>query len=1305
MSTPIPFGSYELLTRIAEGGMAEVWRARSRGVAGFEKTVVIKRVLPGLMERPGFAELLVREAKIAARLNHPNIIDIFDLGEGGGGYFIAMEYLHGRDLAAALAHRSTEGEVLPLPLRLFVAGEVAKALDYAHRARGDDGKPLHIIHRDISPQNVLLGFEGEVKVADFGIARADDADLGRHEDPRILRGKYAYMSPEQARGEELDRRSDLFSLGVVLYEVATRRRLFRGGSGLPALERLRRGDIPDVRRHLPIDGLAPILTRALAPSPEDRYASAAELFADLVPLMFASGPVGSPDLAAAMRRMFRSGEGASPNKLRVDVLLRAQSDAHTLTRPPSQAADASTVADEVHRTEALPTSKRRQSETRTAALLAASLRPGEERLFQRAVEQAGGEVLAGVEPAVGVFGARGMEQAVRHAARAGLEVARACRLEGAVRLHPVPAMAILEGKVRVLDGALVALEDDAESGARDRLRTTEPGCIRADAGLEGQLRRELHLDPRPGGDLEVLGFRARKDRDASSLRQRSPLIGRREALARVSGILEEVAGGQARVVHVLGAPAMGKSRLLAELRAASVSTDYLFIHGRAEEGDRELPFAAFADLVEDVCGIEAEDPPDVRHAKVQRLRVLGLAAAEVRLLAELVGLSFPTSMRIRLSRPRAIGVALALRRMLRSLAREKVVVLALEALHWMDDATRQVLPLVVEHLGAERLMVLITRRPGSSGPLPKADHALELAPLDEAGTSLLAAHWIGADEVEPSLGAWLQEATGGVPGWVEPLVRGLQGDLRVEAGVARLDAPPRIPVPTTVQSAVRAWVMALRPRDRSMLQVAALFDGDVDVGELSAAEGLVGTTGRPSLRRLLVQRLMSPADAEAALPPRLGAWGGDEQDESLPESVRLPAHLLREGILADLDPRERARLHGRVVSALERLGAADDLLGLERLAHHARQSQDRRRAPDYFVQAGEAALAAADLVRAAGHLAEASRLRREEEGDVADPLSLELGLRAVDLALAGGRVELAERVIRDLRPLADRLEAEHAVQLALADARCADRRLDPVAVLEALAVVERAEPGDVPPSLKAEGWLRRGAALLDLGRIDEALQALGVVLATDGADDLWRGRALAAWGAALAHRGDVEGAEVRVQEALAVAARLGHGPVRYEALAALGIVAEAEGEHAEAARRFHEAAQVALEQDSEAAPALLVAAAAAAWRGGEADAARHATEAEAEAARRRLEPWGGLARAVRSVVAGEAGDVEALARALEASPRAAEAALAWELAAASAPPDGRPAALDRAATRARACGRVIWVSRLRSARDRALGAS
>ncbi|MEZ4340707.1 MAG: serine/threonine-protein kinase, partial [Sandaracinaceae bacterium] len=429
----IPFGNYELVERIAEGGMAEVWRARSLGVAGFEKTVVIKRVLPSLLERPGFAELLVREAKIAARLNHPNVVQIYDLGEQDGSYFIAMEFLRGKDLAAALAHRGPADAPFDLALRLWIASEVAKALDYAHRARFDDGKPMNIVHRDVSPQNVLLGYEGEVKVADFGIARADEPGLGRGEDPKILRGKYAYMSPEQARGEVLDRRSDIFSLGILLFELITRRRMFRGSTSAQTLEMVRADKLPPWPRHLPAqapEALEPLLARALAPAKADRFASAGEIHAELMRLVFALGrPVGATDLAAVMHRMFPADDRVDPNKLRVDLLERAYDDATSASDPGRGSVER--TQDATARTRALPSARRAKSEVRRMAFLAARLRLGEELRFAAAVERAGGEVVA-VGPGlhIAAFGREGMERAVGHAVRGALEVRRLSRLDG-----------------------------------------------------------------------------------------------------------------------------------------------------------------------------------------------------------------------------------------------------------------------------------------------------------------------------------------------------------------------------------------------------------------------------------------------------------------------------------------------------------------------------------------------------------------------------------------------------------------------------------------------------------------------------------------------------------------------------------------------------------------------------------------------------------------------------------------------------------------------------------------------------------
>ncbi len=237
-SGPDRFGQYEILERIASGGMAELYRARRSGVEGFQKIVAIKKILPHLADNEGFIAMFADEAKLAAQLNHPNIVHIYDLGKiEAGGYFIAMEHVEGRDLRAILESARELGMPLPVPLAVYVASKVASALDYAHRRRDGDGRDLHIVHRDVSPQNILISYEGDIKLCDFGIAKA--ASKVSQTESGALKGKIQYMSPEQAWGKPIDRRSDLFSLGTVLYELLTEQKLFPGESDMTVLEKVR----------------------------------------------------------------------------------------------------------------------------------------------------------------------------------------------------------------------------------------------------------------------------------------------------------------------------------------------------------------------------------------------------------------------------------------------------------------------------------------------------------------------------------------------------------------------------------------------------------------------------------------------------------------------------------------------------------------------------------------------------------------------------------------------------------------------------------------------------------------------------------------------------------------------------------------------------------------------------------------------------------------------------------------------------------------------------------------------------------
>jgi eukaryotic-like serine/threonine-protein kinase len=305
VNKPIPFGKYFLLERMNVGGMAEVFRAKAFGVEGFERLVAVKRILPNIAEDKEFIEMFVDEAKIAVQLNHANIAQIFDLGVVDGSYYIALEHIHGRDLRSIFDRCGSQGAPMPVAQACFVVMKVCEGLDYAHNKRDQAGNELNLVHRDVSPQNVLVSFEGEVKIIDFGIAKA--AGKGSKTQAGILKGKFGYMSPEQVRGLPIDRRSDIFSCGIVLYELLTGERLFQGESDFSTLEKVRNVEIlppSTYNRNIP-DELERIVLKALARDVEDRYQNAIDLHDELQAFVYTAGEFYSrKDLAGWMKSMF-----------------------------------------------------------------------------------------------------------------------------------------------------------------------------------------------------------------------------------------------------------------------------------------------------------------------------------------------------------------------------------------------------------------------------------------------------------------------------------------------------------------------------------------------------------------------------------------------------------------------------------------------------------------------------------------------------------------------------------------------------------------------------------------------------------------------------------------------------------------------------------------------------------------------------------------------------------------------------------------------------------------------------------------
>ncbi len=278
---PKRFGKYLLAERIAQGGMAEIFKAKSYGVSGFEKTIVIKRILPSFCDDQEFIDMLIDEAKISACLQHANVVQIFDLGRLEGRYFIAMEYVRGVDLVEVLTRLRKAKARLPVELACFIMSEVLKGLDFAHRALGPDGEELRIIHRDVNPANILLSYQGEVKVGDFGIAKAErrDTETVGHG----LKGKMGYLSPEQVSGLEIDARTDIFTAGITMWEILACQRMYGSGTELDILMAIREAEVPDLHKFAPeVDqALVHILGKALAKDPAQRFQTAGE-FRDAV---------------------------------------------------------------------------------------------------------------------------------------------------------------------------------------------------------------------------------------------------------------------------------------------------------------------------------------------------------------------------------------------------------------------------------------------------------------------------------------------------------------------------------------------------------------------------------------------------------------------------------------------------------------------------------------------------------------------------------------------------------------------------------------------------------------------------------------------------------------------------------------------------------------------------------------------------------------------------------------------------------------------------------------------------------------
>lgn len=319
---------YKIIEKVDAGGMAEIYRAKAITIDGFEKVVAIKRILPGLTTKPKFVNMFLDEARLSMRLNHANIVQVFDIGRAQGTYFIVMEFVEGINLRRLFQRLTDTGNRFPVDMAVFLVSEVLKGLGHAHERRDSQGNLLGIVHRDVSPPNILLSFSGEVKLTDFGLAKA--VTQGEVTDPGIVKGKFSYLSPEAVEGHAVDHRADIFSTGVLLWELLANRRLFLGKNEMETVDLVRKTEIPSLSLLNPDvpEELDKVVQRSLARDPRKRYPSAREMSDALVGYLFANSlKVTSYDLAEYIRAALETraiGVGVDSSQERIGQLIQEE---------------------------------------------------------------------------------------------------------------------------------------------------------------------------------------------------------------------------------------------------------------------------------------------------------------------------------------------------------------------------------------------------------------------------------------------------------------------------------------------------------------------------------------------------------------------------------------------------------------------------------------------------------------------------------------------------------------------------------------------------------------------------------------------------------------------------------------------------------------------------------------------------------------------------------------------------------------------------------------------------------------------
>jgi len=1142
-------GKYHVLDRIAQGGMAEIYKAKTVGIAGFEKILALKRILPSFAREARFIRSFIDEARIAVTLNHRNIVQVFDFGKADGELYLAMELIEGVDLKSALAAANEARIAMPPAVACCILGDVAAGLDYAHRKADAEGRPLGIVHCDVSPQNVMLSYEGFIKILDFGVARARFANPPRE---KRLRGKPRYMAPEQTRGLVPTAATDVFALGILCWELLTGLPLFEGSDLAEILAAVRRADAPRVSSLNPDvpEYLSEAIARALAPQ-QDRRGDAGELAIalartarELTPLPSSRaisdwlgdvlGPQGPsagdstgeltaefmvPGPAAAVPDREPPTTTTTHNTTIITEVGEAPSSTEMPTGPAARivfdiagtSSDLDVDAEADGPARALVENRR----VVATAVVADGGEPETRRELSRMVAELAykhGALVHGHSPdgLVAVFGLEvAGEDDIASAMQFSLDAVELAReATGADRSGgPSLRLATRAGIAAQRSPRALRLRGDAIEEARSLAREAEPHRPLLTGGT-GRLAsaqfafRELparRLRSRRLRVLELLGPRDFDERARALHERRGRFVGRTAELEKMDLALESALAEERRaVLAVIGSAGVGKSRLVAEFVARVQGRPHppRLIALAASPVARDAPFWLVGDLLQSALNLPPRRGRAARGAVIQRLRHVlagGMERAEqddclgaVELALELRDGALGAANQGPASADLRERVASALRSVRRSLSGP--ILWVIEDLHLADMTSAEALRSALRSTDANLADLVVLTSRGALQGLPPATEVIELADLAEPERSELVADRL-AEAASPDAITAVTRRARGNPLFIEELA----------AAVREVGRPSE--VPAGVRDVLIARVDRLPSATRATLQHAAVVG---PVFRSRILEELLGPPVHAHLQELVDEGMVVRAD-----------YGAAEVDEG---ELAFQHGLLQEVVYESLAGAARRRTHAR----LGRLLAARLDAGREEppllVARHLELGGEPARAAAVWLRAGQVALAAHDAAKA-----------RDAFSRV-----LELDQQPTDAAGAHGEARLRRREALLGREQAYRELGDHEAQA-----------LD-------LAQLDVLVAGDL--KLEADVANRRAVRLLRVGDYAGAVAAAeaAAAAARTAGDELSRGEALRVLGEAYERTGQFErGLEV-VEEAVEILSRAGAAHAEMKARIGIG---------------------------------------------------------------------------------------------------------------------------------------------------------